>query len=153
MLLAMLPSVGPGASIPRQVFFGSFFYLAAAAGVYYRARWKQGPISLVLVLLLTLGFQSASRMREKGLVSNWRGWLLLAGIAGGLALGTKHTAAAFMGPALAIFILWQMFRAKVSIKTALPPLLITALVSTLLFSPWSEGAGPLYGQIQFTHFG
>jgi len=120
---------------PEAGYFAVLLYLTAIAGVYVRAPMEAGS-DLPVAFFFALGFYSASRIREEGLVSNWRGWLLLAGIAGGLALGTKYTAAAFMGPALAIFILWQLFRAKVSIKPALSPLLITAIVSTLLFSPW-----------------
>lgn len=120
---------------PEAGYFSVLIYLTAMAGVYVRAPMEAGS-DLPVSFFFTLGFYAVGRVREKGLVSNWRGWLLLAGIAGGLALGTKYTAAAFLGPALGLFVLWQIVRADLTLKAVMSPLLKTACVSAFLFSPW-----------------
>lgn len=106
-------------------------YLSPLAGVYQRAPTEAGS-DLLTGTFFTLSLYCLARM-EKG---DWRRWVLLAGLSGGFAWGTKYVGPAFVTPAVCVYLVGRLLSLRMGWRSVAYSLALLLITTLLLFAPW-----------------
>ena len=111
----------------------AFFYTWPGVTIYSGNHYVALPLIFYSTLAVWALTMSVLRKRTR---PGPRGWTALAGIAAGLALGTKYTAALLVVAPLLGWILFTTFKPRIASKEILRRAALFMGVAVLCFSPW-----------------